>query len=110
MIINIILILMSASGVKKIKPRNTNEKGMINGESMKYFLEEVQSSICKINLTNGFGSGFFFFFLYTEDNNHLIPVLITCNHVLSKELLKKNNINIILNDQIKNISLNQIKI
>ena len=74
---------MGASGVKKIKPQNADEKGMIDGKSMKNFLEKAQSSICKINLTKGFGSGFFCKIPYTEDNNHLIPVLITCNHVLS---------------------------
>jgi hypothetical protein len=94
----------------KYKLEKADEKGMINGESMKYFLEKAQSSICKINLTKGFGSGFFCKIPYTEDNNHLIPVLITCNHVLSKDLIKKNNINIILNGQAKTISLNQRKI
>jgi hypothetical protein len=94
----------------KYKLEKADEKGMINGESMKYFLEKAQSSICKINLTKGFGSGFFCKIPYTEDNNHLIPVLITCNHVLSKDLIKKNNINIILNGQDKTISLNQRKI
>ena len=110
MIINIILILMGASGVKKIKPQNTDDKGMIDGESMINFLEKAKISICKICLTKGFGSGFFCKIPYTEDNNHLIPVLITCNHVLSKDLIKINNINIILNGQPKTISLNQRKI
>ena len=110
MIINIILILMSASGVKKIKPQNTDDKGMIDGESMIYFLEKAKISICKIYLTKGFGSGFFCKIPYTEDNNHLNPALITCNHVLSKDLIKQNNINIILNSQDKTISLNQRKI
>ena len=110
MIINIILILMGASGVKKIKPQNTDDKGMIDGESMINFLEKAKISICKICLTKGFGSGFFCKIPYTEDNNHFIPVLITCNHVLSKDLIKINNINIILNGQPKTISLNHRKI
>ena len=110
MIINIILILMGASGVKKIKPQNTDDKGMIDGESMINFLEKAKISICKICLTKGFGSGFFCKIPYTEDNNHFIPVLITCNHELSKDLIKINNINIILNGQAKTISLNQRKI
>ena len=87
-----------------------DEKGIVDGESMIYYLQKAKSSICKINLPKGFGSGFFCKIPYTEDNNHLIPVLITCNHVLSKDLIKKNNINIILNDQTKTISLNHRKI
>ena len=87
-----------------------DEKGMVDGESMIYYLKKAKCSVCKINLTEGFGSGFFCKIPYTEDNNHLIPVLITCNHVLSKDLIKKNNINIILNGQDKTISLNQRKI
>ena len=110
MIINIILILMGASGVKKIKPQNTDDKGMVDGESMINFLEKAKISICKICLTKGFGSGFFCKIPYKKDNNHLIPVLITCNHVLSKDLIEKNNINIIIDGQAKTISLNQRKI
>ena len=96
--------------VKNIRLQKADEKGMVDGESMIYFLKKAKSSICKIYLTKGFGSGFFCKIPYTEDNNHLIPVLITCNHVLSKDLIKKNNINIILNGQATTISLNQRKI
>ena len=93
-----------------IKLEKSDEKGMVDAESMMYFLQKAKSSICEIDVPNGFGSGFFCKIPYTEDNNHLIPVLITCNHVLSKDLIKKSNINIILNDQNKTISLNQRKI
>ena len=93
-----------------IKLEKADEKGMVDGESMIDYLQKAKSSICEIDLPKGFGSGFFCKIPYTKDNNHLIPVLITCNHVLSKDLIKKSNINIILNGQAKTISLNQRKI
>ena len=93
-----------------IKHEKSDEKGMVDGSSMIYYLQKAKNGICEIKLLKGFGSGFFCKIPYTEDNNHLIPVLITCNHVLSKDLIKQNNINIILNSQAKTISLNQRKI
>ena len=93
-----------------IKLQNSDEKGMVDGNAMIYFLQKAKRSICQINLEKGFGSGFFCKIPYNEDNNHLIPVLITCNHVLSKYLIKKNSINIILDGQTKIISLKQRKI
>ena len=93
-----------------IKFQNSDEKGMIDGDAMMYFLQKAKKAICEINLPKGYGSGFFCKIPYTEDNNQLIPALITCNHVLSKDLIKTNNINIILNGQTKTLSLNQRKI
>ena len=93
-----------------IKFQNSDEKGMIDGDAMMYFLQKAKKAICEINLPKGFGSGFFCKIPYTEDNNQFIPALITCNHVLSKDLIKTNNINIILNGQTKTLSLNQRKI
>jgi len=92
------------------KPQGSDKKGMIDGISMIYYLQKAKNAICEIELIKGFGSGFFCKIPYTEDNNHLIPVLITCNHVLSKDLIKKSNINIIIDGQAKTISLNQRKI
>ena len=101
---------MGTSQGYKTKLEKSDEKGMVDGDSMIYFLQKAKTSICEISLPKGFGSGFFCKIPYTEDNNHLIPALITCNHVLSKDLIKKRNINIILDGQNKTISLNQRKI
>ena len=79
-----------------IKFQKSDAKGMIDGDAMMYYLQKAKKAICEINLPNGYGSGFFCKIPYTEDNNQLIPALITCNHVLSKDLIKTNNINIIL--------------
>ena len=101
---------MGTSQGNGIKFQKSDAKGMIDGDAMMLFLPKAKKAICEIKLPNGFGSGFFCKIPYTEDNNHLIPALITCNHVLSKDLIKTNNINIILNGQTKTLSLNQRKI
>ena len=85
-------------------------KGMLNGNAMISYLQKAKSSICEIHLPNGFGSGFFCKIPYTEDNNHLIPVLISSNHVLSRDLIQKYNINLIIDGQTKTLSLKERKI
>ena len=101
---------MDTSQGNGIKFQKSDAKGMIDGDAMMYYLQKAKKAICEINLPNGYGSGFFCKIPYTEDNNQFIPALITCNHVLSKDLIKTNNINIILNGQTKTLSLNQRKI
>ena len=101
---------MGTSQGYNIKLEKSDEKGMIDGDAMMYFLQKAKKAICEINLPKGYGSGFFCKIPYTEDNNQFIHALITCNHVLSKDLIKTNNINIILNGQTKTLSLNQRKI
>ena len=101
---------MDTSQGYDIKHQKSDAKGMIDGDAMMYFLQKAKKAICEINLPKGYGSGFFCKIPYTEDNNQFIPALITCNHVLSKDLIKTNNINIILNGQTKTLSLNKRKI
>jgi hypothetical protein len=101
---------MDTSQGNGIKFEKSDKKGMIDADAMMSFLPKAKKAICEINIPNGYGSGFFCKIPYTEDNNQLIPALITCNHVLSKDLIKTNNINIILNGQTKTLSLNKRKI
>ena len=101
---------MGTSQGNNIKLEKSDEKGMVDINSLMYYSQKAKNAICEIKLIKGFGSGFFCKIPFTEDNNHLIPVLITCNHVLSKDLIEKNNINIIIDGQAKTISLNQRKI
>ena len=101
---------MGTSQGYNIKLEKSDEEGMIDGDSMIDFFQTAKRSICEIDLPKGFGSGFFCKIPYTEDNNKLIPVLITCNHILSKDLKEKNNIKIILDGQAKTIPLSQRKI
>ena len=90
---------------------NSDEKGMLNGKEIIAFVNKAMEAVCEINLSKGFGSGFFCKIPYTENNNLLLPVLITNNHVLSRDLINSNNdIKITINGKNKTIPLKQRKI
>ena len=70
-------------------------------------LKQMKECICKINNQKGKGTGFF---CYIPNNNKKIPVLITCNHVIDEEIIKKDdNIIVTLNNdkEKKIINLNK---
>ena len=73
-----------------IKLEKSDEKGMINAIAIKEYITKAEKAVCEICLSNGFGSGFFCKIPYTENNNLLLPVLITNNHVLSKDTLNND--------------------
>ena len=87
-----------------IKLEKSDEKGMINGYAIMNYMQKAIYAVCEICLSKGFGSGFFCKIPYTQNNNILLPVLITNNHVLSKDALE-NDITIKLNFKTKIISL-----
>ena len=64
----------------------------ISLKSTEIIIEQMKSKICKIFLDSGNGTGFFCKISFP--NNKLIPVLITNNHVIDKEILNNENINI----------------
>ena len=70
-----------------IKNEKSDEKGMINVNALMNYLPKAKKAICEIDLEKGFGSGFFCKIPYTENNNVLLPVLLTNNHVLSRDEL-----------------------
>ena len=77
-------------------------------EGIETILFQMKSCICKIYKKNITGTGFF---CKIPFQNKLLPVLITNNHVLSKDLLESEKyIKITINDENKNISLKQRKI
>ena len=92
-----------------IKKEKSDEKGMLNVNAIFEFSSKAKKAICEIKIPNGFGSGFFCRIPYTDNNNLLLPVLITCNHVLNKDLINSKDIKIILNGESKTISLAQRK-
>ena len=101
---------MGNYGYDNIKLEKSDEKGMLNVNALINYLEKAKKAICEISLSKEFGSGFFCKIPYTENNNLLLPVLMTNNHVLSREILNsKNDIKITINGEIKTISLNQRK-
>jgi hypothetical protein len=94
-----------------ITPEYSDEKSMLDAKTIMKFLPRAIKAVCEIKLSKGFGSGFFCKIPYTENDNLLLPVLITNDHVLSKEILNsKNDIEIIINGEIKILSLKKRKI
>ena len=97
---------MAKFGNYDIKLEKADEKGMLDLKSIKQYLTKAEKALCKIKLYNGYGSGFFCMIPYTENLNNLLPVLITCNHVLSKNIIEsEDNIEIMINDEKKSLSL-----
>ena len=93
-----------------VKLEKSDEKGMLNVNALMNYLPKAKKAVCKIELSNGFGSGFFCKIPYTENNNLLFPVLITCYHVLPIDLLKtKDYIEIIIDGNSRKISLKKRK-
>ena len=87
-----------------IKLEKSDEKGMINGYAIMNYLPKAINAVCEICISNGFGSGFFCKIPYTQNNNLLLPVLLTNNHVLSKDDLE-NDIKIKIDGETKILSL-----
>ena len=97
---------------RKIKLEASDGKGMINSNAIREFSNKAEKAICEIEIPNkGFGSGFFCYIPYSENENLLCPVLITCNHVINIDLIYKyKEINIIINGESKTISLKNRKV
>ena len=94
-----------------IKLEKADEKGMINGKAIMNYLKKAIKAVCEIKLPKGFGSGFFCKIPLTENNNVTFPVLLTNNHVLSREFLNSHDyITIFIDDDSKDIPLKQRKI
>ena len=92
-----------------INNEKSDEKGMLNANAIFDFLYKAKKAICEIKMPNGFGSGFFCKIPYTDNNNILLPVLITCSHILKRDSINSKDIKIILNGESKTISLGQRK-
>ena len=93
-----------------INPQKSDSKGMLNLKELQAYIPKAIKAMCKINMSNGFGSGFFCKIPYTENNNILLPVLMTNNHVLSTDsLISENDIKITIDGEEKTISLKQRK-
>ena len=68
-------------------------------------IEQLKTTICNIFLGKGRGTGFFMKIKF-PDNEHLLPALITCNHIIDKSFLsEKEEIYFEINGKIKNIEL-----
>ena len=54
-------------------------------------IEQLKNNICNIFLGCGERGNGFFMKIKFPDNEHLLPVLLTCNHVINKSFLSKND-------------------
>ena len=79
----------------------------INIECIEKMLNQMKKCICKIRIRNKRGTGFF---CKIENNNKKIPVLITNNHIINRELIISTSIlPVTLNDdkEDKTIKINE---
>ena len=93
---------------KKLK----NSICSISKTNAKKIFSQMENCICKIDLDGASGTGFFCKINYPQQNsNNFIPILVTNNHVLSSNKLKKNDIICItLNGKSKTIKLDNDRI
>jgi len=83
----------------EIQLEKSNDKGMFNFQSIKNFLLKAKNEVFKIKLSGGYGTEFFCKIQYKENDYILLPVLITCNNVLKKDVIvSQNDIKLIFND------------
>ena len=59
-------------------------------ECHKKITEQMEKYICKINISNTQGTGFFCKIPFPDKEN-MLPVLVTNNHVIDKDLLNKKD-------------------
>ena len=62
-------------------------------ENTKVITEQMEKCICQIKIGNKQGTGFFCKIPFPDEEN-LLPVFITNNHIINQELLNENNKNI----------------
>ena len=70
----------------------SNYPNVIPYECSKKIIEQMERNICKINIGKTQGTGFFCKIPFPNINN-MLPVFITNNHVITKDLLYKKDEN-----------------
>ena len=89
-----------------INENKINEGNSINLKKMQDFIVNLDKKICRIILSNSYGTGFLCGIPYPDDD-HLLKVLITNNHVLDKTTLEKSEkLCIEINKEKRYINLN----
>ena len=85
----------------------SDAKGTIDDEVIIEYIEKAKYSTCKIEIDdNKYGSGFFCKIPFQEDENILINVLLTNEHVLEyDDVFSEKDIKLIVNNEKKIISL-----
>ena len=65
----------------------------ISYDCSKKIITQMERNICKINIGMNQGTGFFTKIPFPNENK-MLPVLITNNHVMNNDILNKDNMNI----------------
>ena len=63
---------------------------IISYETTKTIIDQMEKNICKINIGNLQGTGFFCQIPFPDKNN-MLPVFIRNNHIIDEKLLYKEN-------------------
>lgn len=93
---------------RKIKNEASNKRGVMDDEATEEYINKAKYSTCYISIEkeHKHGSGFFCKIPFTENENILLNVLITCWHVLGEDIVfSDENIILIVNNCEKTISL-----
>jgi len=102
---------MGCTGTSALILESANSRGVFYEKDLSLFTEKSKNSTCKIILEDGYGSGFFCRIPYTRDEITYLNVLLTCEHVLEKDIVLSNDkdINIIIDDVPKIITLKKTR-
>ena len=85
--------------------------GIANALLFQDLLSKVEHSIFRIIIDNGYGTGFFCKIIDPKDEDRILKVLFTCNHILNKEkLFNKKQIILEFNEKNKILDLQNRKI
>ena len=71
----------------------TGYPNMISYESSKKIIEQMEKNICKINIGQIQGTGFFCKIPFPDKKN-MLPVLITNNHIINRYILNDENLKV----------------
>ncbi len=93
----------------QIKNEISDNRGTIDDEAMSEYLEKAKYATCKIELNDSkYGSGFFCKIPSKDEENILINVLLTNEHVLEYDyVFSERDIKLIVNNKEKIISLKE---
>ena len=73
----------------------TGYPNVISYDCTKKIIEQMEKNICKLKIGKTQGTGFFCKIPFPNENN-MLPVLMTNNHIIDEEFLFKKNENISL--------------
>ena len=81
---------------------------ILSYECTKKIIEQMEKCICKINIGNEQGTGFFCKIPF-PDKNHMIPVFMTNNHLINENAKAEENIKIKIKEEkiTRKINLNK---